>query len=235
MRDYFLFVDTETSGLPKNWELPYSNNTNWPYILQIAWIIYKADGTEIKRENHYLKGTGFRIKPSAIKIHHITTEYLHKNGEDKKEVMMKLSQDLERYQPMLVAHFIELDYHMLNVEFHRTGIKSAIAELPRFCTMKASVPYVINPNFKYLKLNRFYKTLFNKKPEVLHNALSDATLMSEIFFHLYHKGEVTDEIIQAQAKDAQNKRTAGKNIEVWMVPVLLIIAALLLILLYDEY
>ncbi|MCX6741278.1 MAG: hypothetical protein NTY61_02675, partial [Candidatus Parcubacteria bacterium] len=37
----YLFFDTETTGLPKNWKAPIEDLDNWPRIVQIAWAIYK--------------------------------------------------------------------------------------------------------------------------------------------------------------------------------------------------
>ncbi|MDA9555675.1 hypothetical protein N9R54_05505, partial [Pelobium sp.] len=108
-------------------------------------------------------------------------------------------------------------------------------EMPLFCTMKASVPYIQNPNFKYLKLNRFYKTLFDKKPEVgLHNALSDAQITAEIFFHLLQNGKVTDQIINEQKATLNRENLVEKKLFNWLFPVLISVLVLLLIWLYYE-
>ncbi len=55
MSDYLLFIDTETSGLPKKWGLPYSAKNNWPFSVQIAWVIYTKEGQKVKQENHFIK------------------------------------------------------------------------------------------------------------------------------------------------------------------------------------
>lgn len=44
-RDNILFVDTETSGRPLDQSVSFKNVDNWPNILQIAWMVYKKDGT----------------------------------------------------------------------------------------------------------------------------------------------------------------------------------------------
>lgn len=36
LQDYFLVIDTETSGLPKKWDAPYGTKNNWSHVLQIA-------------------------------------------------------------------------------------------------------------------------------------------------------------------------------------------------------
>ncbi|MBK0382434.1 3'-5' exonuclease [Pedobacter sp. SD-b] len=198
MKDYFLFIDTETSGLPKKWDLPYDAPNNWPHILQLAWLIFDKDGNEIKRENHYIRNDKVKISKTSQNIHHITKEFLKKNGKEISHVLPRFAKDLATYKPLIVAHFVELDFHMVSVEFFREKINSCINELPVFCTMKASKPYIKNPSLKYLKLNRFYKTLFNKPPEKLHDALADAELTSEIFFRLLKNGEINNEAIAHQ-------------------------------------
>ncbi|MET4081193.1 DNA polymerase-3 subunit epsilon [Pedobacter sp. UYP30] len=234
MKDFFLFVDTETSGLPKNWQAPYGSKS-WPYVVQIAWIICSADGTELKRENHYIKNVNFKIQKSAQKTHQITAEFLEKNGEDKRSVMTKLAADLNQYRPLVVGHFIQLDIHMVNAAFFRLSMDNPIAELPRFCTMKASAKHVRNPYFNHLKLGRFYKTLFDKKAENLHNAINDAELAKEIFFELIARGEVTDQIIDDQLLDLkQNEADKDFKIYLWPFVLLGVILLLLIILLCYE-
>jgi len=235
VKDYFLVIDTETSGLPKNWELPYDFKNNWPHVIQIAWIIFDKEGKEIKRENHYLKNTGFKITKAAIKVHKITSEFLKQHGKDRKRVLLKLADDVKKFDPLVIGHFVALDFHMVNSEFFKVGITSDFKDLPLFCTMKASVPYVKNPTFKYLKLNRFYKTLFNKQAEDLHNALSDTKLTAEIFFHLLNKGEVNDDVILKQQEHAQIELPRQKPRPKWLFPALATALFILLIWMYYAY
>ena len=233
MKDFFLFVDTETSGLPKNWQAPYGSKS-WPFVVQIAWIICKADGTELKRESHYIKNVNFKIQKSAQKTHQITAEFLEKNGEDKRNVMTRLAADLEEYDPLLVGHFIELDIHMINAAFFRLSMDNPISELPRFCTMKASAKYVRNPYFNHLKLGRFYKTLFNKTAENLHNAVNDVEYTKEIFFELVMLGDVNDQIIKDQFLDGK-RRDPDVKTKVLLWPFILLGVALILLIISLYY
>jgi hypothetical protein len=52
-----LFFDTETSGLPKNWNAPVEQIENWPRLVQIAWQIYDLQGKLI--ESQQIKQTQF--------------------------------------------------------------------------------------------------------------------------------------------------------------------------------
>lgn len=235
MKNYFLVLDTETSGLPKKWDVPYDIKNNWPHVLQIAWIVYNQEGKELKRENHYLKNTGFKISKASAKIHKITPEYLLQRGKDPKKVFLKLLADVKRYDPLVIGHFVELDFHMVKVEFFRIGIENSFEDYPLFCTMKASVPYIKNPSIKYLKLNSFYKTLFNKSAsDNLHNALSDAELTSQIFFHLLNIGQINDEVITKQQDILNTTNLKGKSFYRWIFLMLFtILIALIIWLCYE--
>ncbi|WP_343521889.1 3'-5' exonuclease [Pedobacter sp.] len=198
MEEYFLVVDTETSGLPKNWSAPYGNEKNWPHIVQIAWIIYDQQHNEIKRANHYISSTGIKIDKAAQKIHNISAEYLQLHGEDKREIMLSFYADIKKYKPLVIGHFIELDYHMLNVELFRMGKEDVFKGLSFFCTMKASALYITDSVISHLKLDKFYTILFNEVPENMHNALSDALSAAKIFFHLIESKKISLSSVYSQ-------------------------------------
>lgn len=201
MQSYYLVIDTETSGLPKNWKAPYSKENNWPHIIQIAWIVYDRYATEVDRKNLFIRNDDFSIEESSQKIHHITSEFLQLHGKPLNIVMQQFYDDVLKYQPTIIGHFIEFDYHMVNVEFFRLGIPNALLHLPIFCTMKASKSYVKNPSVELLKLNDFYQELFNESPKDFHNALSDALNTAKIYFHLLEQKEITDISIAQQQEE----------------------------------
>lgn len=235
MQNYFLVIDTETSGLPKKWDAPYTEKNNWPHVLQIAWLIYNCEGQLVKKENHYLKSNNFKITKASTKIHHLTIDFLQENGEDRQTVFEKFGNDISTYSPLIIAHFAELDYCMVSAEYHRLGITNALAHSFFFCTLKASAAYVKNPTFHFLKLNVFYKTLFKKRPENLHNALVDAQLTAEIFFHLLQKGEVTDLIIQQHSQIIKkHKPQTKKSLNIYYVVFTIILVILIALYYYGK-
>ena len=198
MRDFILFIDTETSGLPKNWHAPYSEKDNWPFIVQIAWLIYTRTGKLLKTENHYIRDEDFEISPDSQDIHGINSEFLREKGKDRREVMGLLQHDLLKYSPLIVGHFMLLDYHMLGVGFYRAGIQNPVSDLPTFCTMELSAGFLSSSHKKHLKLGELYERLFGKPLEQQHNALLDAQATSACFFELRKKGDITEKIIVKQ-------------------------------------
>ncbi|MEJ7679932.1 MAG: exonuclease domain-containing protein [Segetibacter sp.] len=150
MTDYLLFLDIEASGLPKKWELPYSAKDNWPFCVQVCWIIYSKDGQEVKQENHYIKETDFKISKSSTKIHGIIQSYIEANGQSRTEVLKMLSDDVVKYQPLLIGHFMEFDFNMISVDFYRAGIENPVKKEMTFCTMLATTHLIKNPILKFL-------------------------------------------------------------------------------------
>jgi DNA polymerase III subunit epsilon len=198
LREYLLFIDTEASGLPKKWRAPSPNDNNWPHSVQISWVVYRKDGTEIKYENHYVGDNDFRIRPSAIKIHGITREYLNKEGVGRGEILTKLTNDIKEYEPLLIAHFMEFDYHLLTADFIRSGIENPLPNAELFCTMLATKGYLSESKRPFLKLCDVYYMLFNETLNDQHNALVDARATAECFFELLKRGHINDDKIKEQ-------------------------------------
>ena len=207
MQNYLLFIDTEASGLPKDWNQPYSDNDNWPYAVQVSWVIYTADRVEVKREDHYIKNIDFTISNASYKIHGIDRAMLNQKGEWRKDVMALLADDLQQYQPLVVGHFVELDFNITGVDFYREGMLNPMERLPLFCTMLASSGFVHNPQAKYLKLNDFYNKLFDKPLAAHHNAIVDALATAEVFFELQKRGIIDDQKIAAQQIEREKAKS----------------------------
>jgi DNA polymerase-3 subunit epsilon len=195
-----LILDTEASGLPKRWDKPYSTEGNWPYLLQVSWIVYTQEQDEIKSENHFIKEDDITISKSATRIHGITKEQLDEIGKSRKEVLTLLIQDLQEYQPLVIGHFLELDFHLLAADFHRAGLENPLRNVPAFCTMVASTHFVYNPAKKYLRLCELYKELFNKNMLCEHRADEDARATALCFFELWRRGDIDEQKIEGQAK-----------------------------------
>lgn len=228
MTDYLLFIDTEASGLPGRWDLPYSATGNWPYSVQVSWLIYTKDGQEVKQENYFINDDDFKITPSAFKIHGITTGFLKNNGQSRKEVMTKLHEDVLYYRPLIVGHFMEFDLHMINLDFLRSGIENPVRKEMTFCTMVSTTNLVKNPRLKFFKLGQLYETLFSTILMHQHDALVDAKATAACFFELLKRGEIDDEKIATQQKEAK-KTATGKQPAGCTIPVLVIIFLTLLI------
>lgn len=153
-----LFVDTETTGLPRN---RYSNAMqgaeNWPDIVSIAWKVY--DGPNfVRAENHLIKPMDWTISEGSTKIHGITNEHAQAKGENLHAVMLLLKKDLES-SDSVVAHNLEFDKNVIfNAYKWRLDLNPWLF-WPRdeICTMNRAEPELKIPN-KYPKEYRPYKS-----------------------------------------------------------------------------
>ena len=199
MTDYLLFIDTETSGVPRNLYTPKEKLNQWPYILQIGWLVYTKEGKFIKKENHFINTGNIKIARKSAEIHGITLQLLHDIGKERKDVIQTLFEDIKAYLPMIVGHFIEFDKRMLDVGFHRAGIENVMQGLPHFCTMR--VTSKLNDSVllgKFMRLEELHIHLFNKGQVNAHDALSDAETTAACFFELKRQGIITEETILEQ-------------------------------------
>jgi DNA polymerase-3 subunit epsilon len=198
VRDYLLFIDTETTGIPKNWSAPYTDNENWPCSVQVAWAIYTKEGQKVKAENFYVRDDAFEISPASIKIHGITHDFLKKHGVKREEVLTQLDADLKQYQPLVIAHYMQLDYHMIGVGYHRAGMHNPLPGLPLFCTMRVTADLPLHQHQRFLRLGELYERLFGASLEHQHNALVDATATAKCFFEMVKRGDINDGVIERQ-------------------------------------
>ena len=240
MKEYLLFVDTETSGVPRDWSQPYSSRETWPHIAQLAWVVCTADGQEVKAENHYVQPSDYDMDPASGSIHGLTLEFLRTHGQPRHTVMQRLQRDLLHYQPLVVAHFMQLDFHMMGVGFHRAGLENPLEQLPTFCTMRATGRLVRRPAQGFLRLGELYQRLFHEPLQQEHDALVDARATARCYFELRRQGAVTDETVAQQdpagrAAPAERRRPGPRpkvkaGVAAWLLAGLaLVLLAFLLI------
>nr|HPJ56668.1 hypothetical protein [Kiritimatiellia bacterium] len=69
------FFDTETTGLPRRWNLPLSAATldNWPRMVQLAWMLCDDAGNVLAPAPRLPLPQGYTIPPDASRVHGITT------------------------------------------------------------------------------------------------------------------------------------------------------------------
>ena len=70
----FLIFDTETTGLPRNYNAPWSDSDNWPRMVQIAWQLHDKFGKLLQNNSIIIKPEGFTIPFNAVQIHGISNE-----------------------------------------------------------------------------------------------------------------------------------------------------------------
>lgn len=197
-----LFIDTETTGLPLNDNLPYTDLRNWPYLVQVALIIEDDNYGILAKRNIILKPDGYTIPESATKIHGISNERAVKNGEDRDKVISFL--DLALYKSdIIIGHNVSFDLNVIKSEIIRIkGIENALFEKKKHIvidTMKMGRNICKIPNLsfhtrlslpnKYPKLDELYYKLFNKHFNNQHDAMADVQAAYDCYYELKRKSQ----------------------------------------------
>ena len=193
-----LVFDTETTGLPVERNGSIYNSFNWPYIIQLSYMIYDSETNAlIGLEDDYIDiPTNVMIDPESVKIHNITSDKL-RNGINIVQALEKFNSHAEKVD-LLVAHNVSFDKRMLMVEGIRNNIKVSITDT--YCTMKNSINLCKiettsrsgEKYFKYPKLSELYMTLFETEPKNTHNALVDILICLRCFCKMELKMDVSE-------------------------------------------
>ena len=186
----YLFFDTETTGLPKNWRAPVSDLNNWPRMIQIAWILCNSDGSRIESNSFIIKPENFIIPYQASRVHGISTEKALNEGSDLKTVLTEFNELVEE-SDLLVAHNISFDEKIIGAEFIRKGINSSLNRKRKLCTMQASTDFCRLPGpygYKWPKLSELHHKLFGYVFDEAHDASVDINATEKCFWEMRKKG-----------------------------------------------
>lgn len=187
----YLFFDTETTGLPKDWKAPLIQLNNWPRMVQLAWLVYDESGQELDRQDFIIRPTNFRIPKQASLVHGITTEKALAEGHDLTKVLTVFATAIGRAE-YLIAHNIDFDNKIAGAEFLRLNVPNVLFDRPNICTMKSSLNYLKLPGkyrkYKNPSLTQLYTYLFGKGFDNAHDALADVIACADSFFELKKRG-----------------------------------------------
>lgn len=182
----FLFFDTETTGLPRNWKAPLSDLSNWPRLVQLAYLLYDSKGNKISGGDFIIKPVGFTIPIEASRIHRITTERAIREGQSILSVLQEF-QSLIGQARYLVAHNMSFDEKIVGVEFLRNGMHNSIQNKNKICTMERTTRFcaIEGPyGYKWPKLSELHYKLFGTGFEEAHNAAVDINATAKCFWEL---------------------------------------------------
>lgn len=135
----YLFVDTETTGLPLTWDAPYTDTYNWPRIIQFSFELCWDNGRTIKKVTSLVKPDHWSVPDKAYWLSKGKTEeeaeekgkfwiehgYTQKENYEKGRPMQDLLESfLLCYKDCdeIIAHNLGYDFPIIQCEMHRYGI-----------------------------------------------------------------------------------------------------------------
>lgn len=176
--DVYLIIDIETSGLP----IKTNQETKYPEIVQISWILTNTKGTIIKK-NSLIVDTPFLTTNNKSDLINIDFEIAKKVCFPIDYILEKLLEDI-KICDFVVAHNIEFDLDILGYYFTKKYGANPFEKKTHICTMKSTVNFCQIPNnygYKYPKLSELYSKLFSHNVKNYHNAEIDVFLTLKCF------------------------------------------------------
>ncbi|MDX1651851.1 MAG: DNA polymerase III subunit alpha [Brumimicrobium sp.] len=198
----YIIFDTETTGLPKNWNLPYTDTDNWPRCIQIAWQLHDDLGNLIEAKDFLVRPDGFDIPYDAERIHGISTLLAEKEGEPLEKVLKEFNEALSKAK-FVVGQNVGFDLNVLGCEFIRQELPTEMHELPVLdtCTEVTAnlckIPGGRGGKFKLPTLTELHDFLFGVPFEEAHNATADVEATTRCFFELVRRRIFTAEELGA--------------------------------------
>ncbi len=191
----FLIFDTETTGLPKNWNAPITDSDNWPRMVQLAWQIHDEKGVFVENKNYVVIPEGYEIPFDTVQIHGITTEKAYEIGIPLTEVLEEFNKDLEKCTH-IIGHNVGFDINIVGAEYYRKGINNPLLTKISIDTKDDATDYCKIPGkgnrFKWPRLEELHEFLFNEKFNEAHNASADVNATARCFLELVRLGVISD-------------------------------------------
>jgi len=192
-----LVFDTETTGLPKERNPSIYQTQQWPFIIQLSYIVYDTETNELViLVNDYINiAFDTQISKESQEVHNITREMLN-GGVTIKEALHKFNEYAKQCD-LIVGHNVSFDKRMIMVEGVRNKIKMEVGQT--YCTMRNSTEICkiekINPEgetyFKFPTLSELHFHLFKKIPKNTHNALIDILICLRCFCKIENNKDIT--------------------------------------------
>ncbi len=185
----YLFFDTETTGLPRDWKAPVTDLSNWPRLVQLAWLLYESDGRLLSEGNYIIRPNGFTIPKAASSIHGITTEKALAHGVKLETVMQEFMNQLKA-STHLIAHNMSFDENIVGSEMLRMGMPNLLTTKRKVCTMKESTQFCNIDGYyekmgkKWPKLTELHYKVFEEDFEGAHDAATDIRITAKCFWEL---------------------------------------------------
>lgn len=187
-----VFLDTETTGKPKNFNAPVSDVDNWPRLVQLGYVVYSNDNYLVDEAEYIVYPEGFSIPEEASNIHGVTQEIAIQKGVPVRQVLDNLYAWLLQCDAV-VGHNTPFDVGVLGAEYFREykgsnpfdGIK--IVDTMRSGTDFCQLPGGYG-KYKWPKLSELYQKLFGEEMGAAHTALQDIKNTAKCYQAMVERG-----------------------------------------------
>ncbi|MCB0477463.1 MAG: DNA polymerase III subunit alpha [Crocinitomicaceae bacterium] len=191
----YLIFDTETTGLPRDYNAPISDTENWPRCIQIAWQLHDEWGNLIEHKDYLIKPDGFDIPYDSERIHGISTELASEKGVDLSFALNEFLAVLQKTK-YVVGQNIDFDINVMGCELYRSEMDTGLTDMPKLdtCTEDTAelcqLPGGRGGKFKLPTLTELHQFLFGQGFHEAHNATADVEATTRCFLELMRQYDV---------------------------------------------
>ncbi len=201
----YLIFDTETTGLPRDFNAPITDTDNWPRVVQIAWQLHDDMGKLIEAKDYLITPDGFDIPYQSEQIHGISTDLAIEKGIPLQEMLDEFKEVLERSK-FVVGQNVGFDINVMGCEFYRFEVENRLQEMPVLdtCTedtaLLCQIPGGRGGKFKLPTLTELHQHLFNVPFGEAHNATADVEATTRCFLELIRLRNYTASQLEVDEK-----------------------------------
>lgn len=201
----YIIFDTETTGLPRDWNAPIADTDNWPRVIQIAWQLHDEMGRMVDHKDFLIKPDGFDIPYDSEQIHGISTALANEYGEDLEVVLKEFNQALSKAK-FVVGQNIQFDINVWGCEYYRSNVETELINSPILdtCTETTAelckIPGGRGGKFKLPTLSELHQNLFEEAFAEAHNATADVEATTRCFFELIRRDIFSPEELQVEER-----------------------------------
>ena len=185
----YLFIETQQSGIPKDYKASYKLSDNWPRITQFSYILADKKANIIE-EASYLIYPEAKIPKIVSKITRIDNTMLKSYGR----TFNKLEEEIKRLFQLsdyVIGFNINYDISLLKAELYRNDIDTAFVDSNWDLDLGIKTRDLlklktrVNIKYKIPKLEDIYLKLFGiALPDL--NSINKLHKEKECFFKLKH-------------------------------------------------
>ncbi|CAB4801206.1 MAG: 3'-5' exonuclease [Actinobacteria bacterium] len=208
-----LAFDTETTGLPQNYNALVTDSSKWPYIIQLGFIVFDTTTKEILEYSDRIihLPNEVTISPESMAIHKITRERSIREGIPIRQALIEFTEAIQM-SDVIIAHNLSFDKKMILAELNRQHLPNCFIHpdgfsVKEYCTMQESIQLCKVPNqnkkyaaqgqFKWPRLSELHAHLFHCEPAGTHNAIADVMICLRCYVYIHFKYDIaTDEEVK---------------------------------------
>lgn len=196
-----LVFDTETTGLPKRRNASTKCPEDFPYVVQLSFILYDVDKQQVDTIGDYIikLPDNVEIEEGAVRVHGISKDRSQNEGIPMEVAYEQFAYAYDQAD-LLVAHNLVFDRDLMIVEATRNGYNPCFnSNTEEYCTMMNTINLCRlervsqrtgNVYYKYPKLSELHNNLFGYVPDGLHDSLSDILCCLRCYFKLTHDKDI---------------------------------------------